>query len=503
MTTETELPAPSQDAPDRAVRECPYVGLVPFDAEDTAYFFGRERESDLIVANLTASRLTLLYAPSGVGKSSVLRAGVLPALHHLDDDSYADLDVPGPAVAYVNTWGDAPLESIAAAVSAAVSHVTSADPVEDPGETGTMEKGARAPTLSVPWLREVLGQSRVSTVYLILDQFEEYFFYHPLDRGEEGLTTELGNILSARDLPVHVLLSIREDALASLDRFKGRVPHLFDNYLRLAHLSREAAYAAITGPLEHYNHLAPPHRRMSLEPGLIEILLNQVHTGHVQMTPEGTAPNGLTSHAPALEDLGNIETPYLQLVLTRLWDSERATGSSSLRQSTLDELGGAQTIVQTHLDTVMAGLSAEQVDVAATVFHHLVTTSGTKIALTAEDLADWSELPVSAVQNLLEKLCSGPQRILRPVPPAIGVARPPRYEIFHDVMGAAVLDWRRRYVAQRQQNESSRHLIAEREKAQAAVQTAHRRLRRTQLVAISLALMLLAVIVFDILSYLR
>jgi hypothetical protein len=139
--------------------------------------------------------------------------------------------------------------------------VTGADPVEI---------GASRPKLSVPWLREVLRQSRVSTIYLIFDQFEEYFHYHPLDRGAEGLTAEIGNILSARDLPVHVLLSIREDALASLDRFKGRVPHLFDNYLRLAHLSREAAHVAVTGPLDHYNRVAPPDRAMSIEPALIE-----------------------------------------------------------------------------------------------------------------------------------------------------------------------------------------------------------------------------------------
>jgi WD40 repeat protein len=479
------------------VRECPYVGLVPFTEEDAAYFFGRERDTDLIVANLTASRLTLLYAPSGVGKSSVLRAGVLPALHHIDDDSYADLGVPGAAVAYVNTWRDAPLESIAAAVSAAVSHVPGADPVE----TGTVEisaaeEGTSASRLSVPWLREVLRQSRVSTIYLILDQFEEYFLYHPMDRGEEGLTAELGDILSARDLPVHVLLSIREDALASLDRFKGRVPHLFDNYLRLVHLSRDAAQTAIEGPLDRYNSVVLPDRTMSIEPGLITTLLDQVRTGHVRVAAEETAPNGLASDAPASpDDRGDIETPYLQLVLVRLWDAERATGSSSLRQSTLDELGGAQKIVQTHLDNVMAGLSPAQVEVAAAVFHHLITTSGTKIALTAKDLADWSGLPVNAVRDLLETLSAGARRILRPVPPAIGVTGPPRYEIFHDVMGAAVLDWRRRYMAQRQQDESSRQLIAEREEAQAAAQTARRKLRQT-LLAVGLAVMLLVVSVF-------
>jgi WD40 repeat protein len=449
---------------------------MPFGEKDVAYFFGRERDSDVIVANLTASRLTLLYAPSGVGKTSVLRAGVLPRLHHIDDDSYGDLGVPGAAVVYVSAWLDASLESIAVAVVDAVSRVAG---------VGTMEKAASAPTLSVAWLGDVLRESKVSAIYLILDQFEEYFLYHPTDRGEEGLTAELGRILSARDLPVHVLLAIREDALASLDRFKGRVPHLFGNYLRLAHLSRDAARAAIEGPLDRYNRVAPPERRTSIEPGLIGSLLDQVRTVQVRVAPKGTAPGGLALDGSASDDRGDIETPYLQLVLTRLWDQEqRANGSSSLRQSTLDELGGAQTIVQTHLDNVMAGLSPAQVDVAAAVFHHLITPSGTKIALAAEDLAEFAGLPVSAVQDLLNTL-SGSRRILRPVPPAVGVG-PPHYEIFHDVMGAAVLDWRRRYVAQQQQAEASRQLIAEREEARAAVQTTRRQLRRT-LLAMGLA----------------
>lgn len=60
---------------------CPYVGLVPYTEEDSRFFFGRERETRQVVANLFASRLTLLYGASGVGKSSVLRAGVL---HELD-----------------------------------------------------------------------------------------------------------------------------------------------------------------------------------------------------------------------------------------------------------------------------------------------------------------------------------------------------------------------------------------------------------------------------------
>jgi predicted AAA+ superfamily ATPase len=61
--------------------EAPYNGLMPYSEEDAPFFFGREREREVIIANLIASRLTLLYGASGVGKSSVLRAGVAHQLH--------------------------------------------------------------------------------------------------------------------------------------------------------------------------------------------------------------------------------------------------------------------------------------------------------------------------------------------------------------------------------------------------------------------------------------
>ena len=63
----------------------PFKGLAYFgDSEhDWRFFFGRERESELVAANLMASRLTVLYGPSGVGKSSLLRAGVARRLRAL------------------------------------------------------------------------------------------------------------------------------------------------------------------------------------------------------------------------------------------------------------------------------------------------------------------------------------------------------------------------------------------------------------------------------------
>ncbi|HEY8718861.1 hypothetical protein [Pengzhenrongella sp.] len=496
MTSATLPPARAPHRPPGEVPACPYVGLMPFDEADSEYFFGRERERDLIIANLTAVRLTLLYSASGVGKSSVLRAGVLPLAHELAAETFEDLGTPGAVTAYVSDWSGDPLRTVASAVLVAVETATDAASLPD-----------AVAEFSVQWLRATLESSDILAIHLILDQFEEYFLYHPEDVGGVGLIGELGQVLSARDLPVNVLLSIREDALAGLDRFKGRIPHLFDNYLRLAPLDRVAARTAIEGPLAHYNDRVEPDARVQAEPALIDLLLDQVRLGSVIVTssesPSSADQADTASVTPqyGTPDRAEIETPYLQLVLTRLWHEERAIGSSILRRETLDRLGGAQAIVRSHLDEVMAGLSQDQLDVAAGVFHHLVTTSGSKIALTADDLAEWSGVGLQPVRQLLEALSSGRRRILRPVPPPVGTTGPPRYEIYHDVMGAAVLDWRRRYVAHLERLESERQLIEEREGARVAAVRTRARLHRTRLVVAGMALVVVAMAFLTVLSY--
>jgi hypothetical protein len=61
----------------------PYVGLDYFVEDDAGLFFGRDGERKRIIGNLRASRLTLLYAESGVGKTSLLRAGVSARIRQL------------------------------------------------------------------------------------------------------------------------------------------------------------------------------------------------------------------------------------------------------------------------------------------------------------------------------------------------------------------------------------------------------------------------------------
>src|SRR5687767_1798512 len=91
-------------------RTSPYQGLTPFDEADAAYFFGRDKDARLIVADLFASPLTLLYGASGVGKSSVLRAGVVPLLRGQND----------VVVVFFNAWQTNPLGGLKNAVAEAI-----------------------------------------------------------------------------------------------------------------------------------------------------------------------------------------------------------------------------------------------------------------------------------------------------------------------------------------------------------------------------------------------
>ena len=139
-----------------------------------------------------------------------------------------------------------------------------------------------------------------------------------------------------------------------------------------------------------------------------------------------------------------VEAPYLQLVMQRLWDEELASGTTVLRVATLERLGGARSIVEEHLEGALDELSADQKDIAARLFNHLVTPSGTKIAHDVGDLADFGRASEDELRPVLATLTA--RRILRSFEEGGSV----RYEIFHDVLAQPVLTWRTRHLTERE-----------------------------------------------------
>ena len=237
------------------------------------------------------------------------------------------------------------------------------------------------------------------------------------------------------------LISVREDAYSLIgSRFKARIANVYGNYLHLDYLDEQAARDAIVEPVNAFNRSLPADApRFKVETALVDCVLEQVRRGRLKIGDGATPEVGATGPV-------RVETAYLQLVMKRLWDEEIAAGSQLLRLETLHRLGGADTIVHGHLDEVMAKLPDDERDAAAAAFRFLVTAGGRKIALSSEELREFSDAPAEPLEPALEHLERA--RILRPIPSPEpgGVAR---HEIYHDVLAPAILDWRRRHIQER------------------------------------------------------
>jgi WD40 repeat protein len=414
-------------------RASPYQGLAPYLERDAVFFFGRERERDLITANLMASRLTILYGISGVGKSSVLRAGAAYHLNRLADQNRMEFERPLLAVAVFSGWSewrDNPAQGVRIAVDEAVARACG-------GPTPSAKGQDLLPAL------EAAAEAVDGDVMLVLDQFEEYFLYRQDDRGH-SFEEDFVSVVNATSLPVSVLVSIREDSVTQLRRFKGRIPHLLDATLHVDYLSADAARDAIVEPVAQYNRLYGT--KVAVEPQLVKAVVHDLAKSTDGQPGRG---NGVT-----------VSTPYLQLVMTKLWTEERRAGSDELRVETLERLGEGEAILRAHLDERMAALTPREQAVAARMFHQLVTPSGAKVAHNVDDLAAYIDVPPARLRPVLERLADRDARILSASEPPAGQTGGKRYEIFHDLLAAPVLEWRSRFLESAQRRRIGRLFIA-------------------------------------------
>lgn len=437
-----------------ANRFCPYKGLQPYTEADRKYFFGRARDEGIITSNLYAASITVFYGASGVGKSSVLLAGVVPRLRE---------EPRNAAVVVFNKWQ---ADDFVDELKDAVANQT--------GQTGIDRK--------LP-LNEFLEQTQRALdlpIFLIWDQFEEYFLYHPPSPTADAFESAFARTVNDRRSQVNFMLSLREDGLSKLDRFQGRIPTMLNNMLRLNHLDADSAREAITKPIDQYNLDNGDQAPISIEPGLVDAVVQDLTKDIVASDQSGQG--GVSTQANA--EVTPIETPFLQMVLTRLWDEEAAKNSHTLRLETFKQLGRAEQIAKSHLDTTMARLSEEEQSSAAHILRYLVTPAGTKIAQETGALAEWSGLPEAEVQNILNRLSSG-VRILKIVQVP---NHPPRYEIFHDVLADAILGWRARYLQEQKLKETQRLLEAEKAESEARLKRQTNRTKRLRYVIAGLLL---------------
>jgi WD40 repeat protein len=415
-------------------RKTPYQGLLPYTEEDADYFFGRTTWCGIITDHLLAYRVTLLYGPSGVGKSSVLRAGVGHGLFKIARQNLELLGQPELLPTIVSSWSGDPVAGVDAGLRAAAVRVWPSPPPDT--VTGSLAE------IVSGWAGRAGGR-----VLLMLDQFDEYFMYHETRPGGLAFVDALSDLIADRAVAVNVLISIREDALAKLDRFDDPSVDMWQNLLRIDHLDADAAREAIGKPIARWNERdEAAGEKVTLEPKLVDAVVTEANARAVRI---GNIGRGLVDSAEPEPAGGSVEAPYLQLVMTRLWEEERRRGSSILHLDTLNRLGGAEQIARRHFDEVMRTLPRRRRNRAAKLLEYLVTPAGTKIALPPSALAKWSKQKEEKITPVLATLAGGEQRILRTVSSPGDTTESTSYEIFHDRLAEGILDWRRRYVRRR------------------------------------------------------
>src|SRR5688500_8345167 len=206
----------------------PYVGPRPFRRADQNKFFGRDEEVRDLLALIGASPVTVLYAQSGAGKTSLLNAKLIPLLERR----------PAEIAGLTRVTGSAPVSSPNIYIANALSRL--------PGGTEWETLPQYLAGLPKETRRGVIRPPRV----LIFDQFEELFTRHP-DQWEArtAFFDQIADALEA-DPRLRVVFAMREEYLAAFQSYAEELEGWHPARYRLERLRRNAAIAAVVRPLE-------------------------------------------------------------------------------------------------------------------------------------------------------------------------------------------------------------------------------------------------------------
>ena len=397
---------PSSDEP--AQNPCahdPYPGLRPYEENEQDQFFGRDADTRILLDKILTHRLTLLFAATGVGKSSLLKAAVIPKLKsasgkHLD-------------VVYYNDWVSDPLEGLKAEIRRTVQQ-------SDNWPLGT----ALDESLSLSDFVQFCTLFVRPPLVIMLDQFEELFRYRHKYHGNtfKPFINELTGLITATQIPVSVVFSMREDFALELNAFKPKLPTLlFDNYYRLERLPVEAAKKAITDPLKPLG--------FKYESELLAALLEDLS---VQKNAEGE----VFPHVAKIA-YETIEPAYLQIVCARLWELNKENINKKVTLASYEEAGRDSGILSHFLSLLLSGFSKREKKIVSKSFDYLATQRGVKVAYPLGVLANITKVGKGQLKQVLDRLAKSDVRILR-TQEREGVTW---YELYHDMFSISVEHW--------------------------------------------------------------
>jgi conflict system STAND superfamily ATPase/WD40 domain-containing protein len=305
---------PSTGPPER-----PFVGLRPFKTHEGLIFFGRQRQIVELLERLHRARFVGVIGSSGSGKSSLIFAGLVPALQAGflvgDRDRWVVVKL---------TPGDNPWRRLSDALSGALRRIGLEGDADLLHET--------AERAGVSGLVLVIGpllEKANANLLLFVDQFEEIFrrdadslASQQREEDTDFVSVVLG-LSQQRDAPVFVVFTMRSDHLGDCDAFLGLPEALNESQYLVPRLSRDEVRLAIEGPIRLF--------QKEVAPRLVDRLLNDLGGQHDQL-------------------------PVLQHALMRMWMRLAESGQPMMDLEHYKEVGTLTDALWRHADEALAGV---------------------------------------------------------------------------------------------------------------------------------------------------
>ncbi len=368
----------------------PYPGLRPFNRDEDEIFFGREAQVNQLLDKLADTHFLAVLGTSGSGKSSLVRAGLLPSL----DAGFMAGGGARWAVAELRPR-DRPFQRLAASlvrdtewgkvVAASAQTDRSGPPVRDqsPGRIAdstasidtdeaiaALEQNLRRGSLALNWRLGVQPLTEGTRLLILVDQFEELFRYHRT-AGEDAIAFVALLLAAATHPDVYVVITLRSEFLGDCARYP-ELPEAINAGLFLTpRLTSEQMADAIQLPARLFGG--------EMEPELANRLLKEARGEMDQL-------------------------PLLQHALMRLWGMD--VGDRRLTLKELEKLGGLRKILDDHAEKAFGELDTEQQRIAEVLFRSLTERGpaerDTRRPVRLGEVADLAEVQTQAVAEVVE-----------------------------------------------------------------------------------------------------
>jgi hypothetical protein len=348
--------------PDAATvdQENPWPGLEAYREADKEFFHGRIEESDELLRSVLRAQLTVFFGKSGLGKTSLLQAGLFPRLR---EQSVIPI--------YIRLAFSPDRPSLNAQVKNAISKAAAAMSLEAPPAKENETLWEYFHRQEADFWNE---RNQIMVPVLVFDQFEEIFTKGRGDanrvKASEAFLVELGDLIEGRPPATlkeyldanpqeagrfsfsrhnyRIVISLREDFLPELEGLKERIPSLYHNRLRLLPMNGEAACNVVAQAqvlikpdvaekvvrfVAAEERLDKPQKDLVIEPALLSVVCRELNNKRKELKEPRISADLLEGSQKEILD-GFYERSVAGLPLTaRTFIEERMVNDFGYRES--------------------------------------------------------------------------------------------------------------------------------------------------------------------------